>query len=254
MTATFNPVPFDEGRFRLAYKGTVNATGEAIVVKKKKAEYTWESTGWDLSMKLQGKSQELAKKFTASWTGLSIEFTKTEVYRVISTGGVPASPRQPAMNEYVLVEKFLSGKFTKWCNNYGYISPDSELMPGFMHWSWVDTRGEIMIADLQGVQNGPYNYCLTDPVLLSNSIEGGVYGCTDMGVEGMGMFFLHHTCNQFCRGLPKPKPSDVVATPSALQQLNLIMTSTAYSHEKKFPWHIRQTMTAVFPGIAALRA
>ena len=105
-----------------------------------------------------------------------------------------------------------------------------------------------MVADLQGVRDG-YTYHLTDPALLSNT-HGGKYGCTDTGVEGMAMFFLKHTCNQFCQGLPKPTIGDVIGKPEALAQLEMIMTSTAYTHELKFPAHIRQKMINVFPQVA----
>ena len=42
------------------------------------------------------------------------------------------------------------------CNNYGFISDEAKTkaitMPAFMHWSWVHTGGEMMVANLQGVR------------------------------------------------------------------------------------------------------
>ena len=74
---------------------------------------------------------------------------------------------------------------------------------------WVYTGGKIMVADLQGVRRPDLqSYLLTDPVILSNS-AGGQYGCTDTGIEGISMFFLNHTCSEFCNFLQKPTLNDV---------------------------------------------
>ena len=247
MSATFNQYHFAEGRFRRAYKGTYTSgpkEGEECVVKENKESYTWKSTDWDMTIEIQKKAQELARKFNnESNCTRSIEFVDVVVYVVTNS---PSGT--PKLDEYVVVEDYIPGNFVKWCNNYGYISPNSELMPAFMHWSWVHTRGDLMIADLQGVRNDS-EYYLTDPVLMSNT-SGGKYGCTDTGVEGIAMFFLHHTCNQFCKMLPKPTPRDVVTTPGAQQLLASIKTSTAYSNELKFPQYIQQRMMTVFPTIA----
>ena len=106
-----------------------------------------------------------------------------------------------------------------------------------------------MIGDLQGVKSD-MKYTLTDPVLMSNT-AGGKYGCTDTGVEGIAMFFLRHTCNDICKGLPKPTPQDIGSTPAHAQRLlALIGTSTAYSHELKFPQDLIQKMITRFPQIA----
>jgi hypothetical protein len=250
MPTTFSKTSFAEGRFRRAYKGTYTGPpskrGKQCVVKESKENYTWKSTDWDMVVTLYDESKKLAGKFNAFHrSSRSIKFTDVEVEMVISRN----DSGTPKLNEYVLVEDYIPGDFKKYCNNYGYISSDSELMPAFMHWSWVHTSGQMMIADLQGVLTST-NYRLTDPVLLSNTIDGGRYGCTDTGVEGMAMFFLKHTCNQFCRGLPKPTAAHVLPTPGALAQMQTIMTSTAYAHELKIPRYIRQTMITVLPQVA----
>ena len=216
------------------------------MVKKNKDSYTWQSTDWQVTEEIYEKSIELAKEFNQVHNcTISIEFAGFSVHRVINSSGTASGPK---LNEYVFVEDYLPGTFTKWCNNYGYISPASDLMPAFMHWSWVHSKGQMMVADLQGVLDNTKNtYRLTDPVLLSNT-ESGKYGCTDMGVEGMAMFFLKHTCNQFCQALPKPTRADVPG--SSTLQLQLLMTSTAYAHELKLPIQTRKTMVSVFPRVA----
>ena len=94
--ATYNPNSFAEGRFRFAYKGEFteppSQRGKKIVVKKKKASYTWASTDWNTSETLQEKSRELAEKFNQA-SSSSIKFAEVNVFQVISSSSTSlASP------------------------------------------------------------------------------------------------------------------------------------------------------------------
>ena len=126
-------------------------------------------------------------------------------------------------------------------------------MPAFAHWSWWHTGGEKMIADLQGVRFDD-GYTLTDPVLMSGSVNGRRYGCTDTGVEGITMFFLNHKCNEFCSNLPKPTLYSLGVPQSQIQsvtkQLQQIFNATAYSHELKLPFEIRSRLVEPLKSIA----
>ena len=249
MATTFDPDPFAEGRFRLAYKGIYteppSQRGRACVVKENKSSYTWKATDWDKTVEIYKRAKDLATVYSSKFETAVIEYVDVNVYRVITK----SSSKGPRQNEYVVVEDYIPGNFVKWCNNYGYISPSSTHMPAFMHWSWVHSGGEIMIADLQGVKT-QFKYVLTDPAILSNTEDGGHYGCTDTGVEGMAMFFLKHTCNEFCNDLPKPTVQDILTTESARLQIDSTLTSTAYSHEIKIPEYLRKRMVSVFTIIA----
>ena len=81
-------------------------------------------------------------------------------------------------------------------------------MPTFMHWSWYHTKGVKMIADQQGICDSN-SYTLTDPVILSILSWSGEYGATDMGVEGMAIFFCLHKCNSFCENLLRPGENEL---------------------------------------------
>ena len=254
MEATFNSTSFAEGRFRRAYMGTYTAplkkAGRKCVVKELKDSYTWKATDWDMTVNIQEKAQDLAEGFNDhANTNRPLQFTEVTVARVTQRSDPNATPK---LNEYVTCEDYIPGNYKKWISNYGFISDESTSLPAFAHWSWIHTKGEIMIADLQGVRNDS-SYVLTDPVLLS-ATDGGKYGCTDMGVEGMAMFFLNHKCNQFCNMFPKPSirsagvpQAQITAASQLLQQ---ITSSTAYSHELKFPAHIRATLIPAFKAIA----
>ena len=253
-SATFSPTSFAQGRFRRAYKGTWTAppwdAGRKCVVKECKESYTWEATDWDTTLQVTEKAKELASAFNTNvGTTRPITYTDVHVMKVVSRSDPNATPK---LNEYVTCEDYIEGSFEKWCNNYGYIDPTYASMPGFMHWTWWYTDGELMIADLQGVRKDD-SYLLTDPVIMSLS---GSYGATDTGVEGMAMFFLKHECGLFCNKLPKPTLRDFYGVipqqhlQAAQSLLAQIQSSTTYRVETKFPQDIRQKVAAVFRRIA----
>ncbi|NXP70470.1 TRPM6 protein, partial [Ramphastos sulfuratus] len=68
-------------------------------------------------------------------------------------------------NQWLTIEKYMTGEFQKYNNNNGdEISPSSlleELMLAFSHWTYVYTRGELLVLDLQGVGEN-----LTDPSVI----------------------------------------------------------------------------------------
>ena len=254
--ASFSSTSFAEGRFRKAYKGTWEKplcdAGRKCVVKECKESYTWEATEWDTTLQVTKKAKELASAFnTKSGTNRPITYTDVHVLKVVKQ----STNCTPKLNEYVICEDYIEGKYEKWCNNYGYVCNDDTYisMPGFMHWSWWYTDGELMIADLQGVRKDD-SYLLTDPAIMSLS---GSYGETDTGVEGMAMFFLgHQKCNTFCENLPKPALCDfvgIISQPYLLAALSLlaqVQSSTTYRTETKFPQDIQEKVATVFSQIA----
>ena len=258
----FKGTPFAEGRFRLAYLGVyelpLEKFGQKCVVKRKKDTYVWSPNGWDLSVLIQRTAQTLARDFNLYYQTrnrlyntpmpCSITFASIDKCRITSGPFV--------LGEYAIYEDYLDGIYKKWVGNNGFISPESKALPAFAHWSWVHTGGEKMVADLQGVchlnPNGNH-YFLTDPVILS---VGHQYGCTDLGIEGMAMFFLNHSCNEFCNFLPRPTLDDVTQEVPQLQTdsvkllLQQLQDHTTYSHEQKFSPEICAALIPVFKRIA----
>ena len=251
---------FAEGRFRYAIKGTWirprTKQGQHCVVKHSKASYTWKKTDWDTTVKIYEEAQELAKGFNAfSGTDRPIHFTEVIVIKCLYKKN-PSSPNGPRLDEYCTTEDYLHGQFTKWLNNYGVCTNEALntaiSMPAFMHWSWYHTGGEKMIADLQGVRSDKA-YTLTDPVILSLT---GEYGATDMGVEGMALFFLFHKCNSFCQKLPKPSVDDFKSQipqaelQSCMQLVASVRSATTYTCELRLSVQIRVQLVARFRAIA----
>ena len=253
---TFYPTPFAQGRFRFAFMGQYTEPswkrGKKFVMKKLKESYTWNPSDWATSVKIHEKAAELAQGFNAfSGTRYPVRFTKVSVFKVTCQGADPNATAR--LGESVIVEDYIEGNFKKWCNNYGSISPESESLPAFMHWSWVHTGGELMVADLQGVwkQDG---FVLTDPVIMSLNNS---YGPTDTGTEGMVMFFYKHQCNSYCQHLPKPATNDFVSyipryqLATCLSNLQQLQGATTYRVDLNFGPETRQIVASVLRGVAA---
>ena len=264
MEGIFVAEHFAEGRFRRAYLGTWTSPpsrrGQSCVVKEMKDSFTWKPSDWNTTKRIQEEAQEMAEGFNAfSETSHPIKFAKIEVMRVSNTGrrDPEATPR---VGESVIVEEYIEGEFKKWCNNYGFISQEARTtakpMPAFMHWSWWYNNGQMMIADLQGVKQSD-RYMLTDPVILSDS-GNFEYGCTDMGVEGMAMFFMKHECNSICNKLPAPKYEDVIrGIPAGTLKLcrtvkPFVQDCTAFASELRFPRSVKDAVLRTFRNVAAL--
>ena len=65
------------------------------------------------------------------------------------------------------------------------------------------TNGYLMVVDLQGIiskgPNGEQAIELTDPAIHCTDLAR--FGDTNMGEEGMQMFFSRHKCNEVCKQL-----------------------------------------------------
>ena len=254
MQVLFDPTHFAQGRFRLAFKGVYSKPpskrGKEVVVKKSKGTCTWYPSDWDTTKKIHEKAAELAQGFNqVSKPRYPICFTEISIIKVTSR----PSPSAARLGECLIVEDFIEGEFKKWCSNYGYISTESQTMPAFMHWSWVHTRGELMVADLQGVLK-PGGFFLTDPVIMSLNYS---YGQTDTGAEGMIMFFYHHKCNELCQHLPKPTINDFLCSVVPFQQLDdctrklaQLQAATTFTSDLSFNPYTRRVVASVLRRVA----
>ncbi|NWW18004.1 TRPM6 protein, partial [Falcunculus frontatus] len=108
--------------------------------------------------------------------------------------------------QWLTIEKYMTGEFRKYNNNNGdEITPISlleELMLAFSHWTYVYTRGELLVLDLQGVGEN-----LTDPsVIKPEDKKSGkmVFGPANLGEDAIRNFIAKHRCNSCCRKLKLP--------------------------------------------------
>ena len=218
---SFATLSFAEGVSRRAYRAMrwkpTHKYGMKAVLKEYKHDYQWAQSDWDTSVRLYETANELAEEFNKAMTKdrqthtVDYEIQKvTEKdrqihivdYGIQKVTFTSDNTVRPKLNEYVLVEDYLEGEFEKYISNTGWVNQvccmEYLLMPAFTHWSWVHTRGDLMITDLQGVRYDD-KYVLTDPCVLS--MENKEYGATDNSVIGMALFFSSHVCNSACREL-----------------------------------------------------
>ncbi|CAJ1401233.1 unnamed protein product [Effrenium voratum] len=105
---------------------------------------------------------------------------------------------------YFVAEQLLEGRFEKFNSNNGYVNGDheaSEVLQAFSHYTFVESRGKLLVVDLQGaVDNGWL--MLTDPQVLSRAkSKDRIFGPGDLGFEGMKAFFETHECGETCHAL-----------------------------------------------------
>ncbi len=202
VSTSFATASFAEGASRRAYRAMrwkpASKYGQKAVAKEYKAAYAWAQGDWDTAVSIYEKTKELARKFNiASNADRPIRIVDYDVQKV-SSRAVDGTPK---LGEFVLVEDYLEGDFQKFTSNAGGVKPQCTttytLMPSFAHWTWVHTRGQLMVADLQGVRYDN-EYVLTDPCILSVDRN---YGATDLALIGMALFFLTHQCTDFCHSL-----------------------------------------------------
>ena len=251
-TTSIATISFAEGTSRRAYRAMywkpAHKYGMKAVAKEYKDQYQWAQSDWDTAVSLYEKANELAKAFNqAMTTGRQIQIVDYEIQIVIAT---PDNTTRPKLNEYLLVEDYLEGEFEKYISNTGYVNPicciEYVLMPAFTHWSWLHTRGDLMITDLQGVRYDD-KYVLTDPCILSMDKR---FGAMDNSVIGMALFFTSHVCNSVCRALKidkqrpdtQPIEEQVRASPFKVQQSTSYILADDYA---KMPTEIKTKIKEV---------
>eukprot|EP01052_Picozoa_sp_SAG31_P019965 SAG31_NODE_1480_length_8180_cov_5.458978_6_plen_147_part_00 len=82
----------------------------------------------------------------------------------------------------------------------------------FQHYTFAESGGELMVADVQGVEGttGTHQYIFTDPQILSTRGGGNgqsYYGVGDMGPAAMTQFLDGHRCGRTCRAMHLNQPA-----------------------------------------------
>ena len=246
----FEPLPFDHGKFREAYKGKVFVTSDFVdregtklqvhgprswrisacwardknqeycfcVVKKFRRSHAQHAAEWAKDLTVQREAAKLAEKFNQTVRPpVEVQFADAFLYKVQASGSVRTSgacvKRQVYRGkcqerETVCVEPLLKGDFQKVNSNTGWVGGGRDLhhlvAQAFSHWTWAETKGEMLVCDLQGVQDSE-SWMFTDPAIHGPTMEPQRFGHTDLGPRGVNGFFLQHKCNEFCKKLPRPE-------------------------------------------------
>lgn len=119
---------------------------------------------------------------------------------------------KPGFPIFYAVERVIQGPFTKYNNNFGWVADFSEekdkksayhsfnkVAQAFSHFTFQNSNGNILVADLQGVLNK-----LTDPVVLTKNLIDKLNDDEkdgNLGKFGMVKFFESHKCNHICKAI-----------------------------------------------------
>ena len=103
----------------------------------------------------------------------------------------------------------------KWNSNFGTVAKRDdeakrgdeakqklrdELPQAFSHWTHEETKGKMLVCDIQGTFSEKDNkFFLVDPVIHSQ--EKCQFGRTDHGLKGIYNFLESHECNSVCQRL-----------------------------------------------------
>ena len=246
--AKFDTSPFAFGASRAAYKGRLvaptNKSGVQVVVKKFKREFAHNKDDWNVDLEVSQKADELAQQFNnITGTSRPIHFSQPLPMMITDTPYFGSTTCREG--EWVTAECFIPGRYTKWSSNAGWVNNEEMggggSLPAFSHWTWVQTDGQLIVCDLQGVRDitpSIVGYWLTDPAINSRSKR---YGNTDLGHLGITLFFRSHRCTQFCRDLGlvgKVPPMQTDPLSIFLAALFSSQRSTSYSGQVQRIVHV----------------
>ncbi|RUP44963.1 hypothetical protein BC936DRAFT_148790 [Jimgerdemannia flammicorona] len=137
-------------------------------------------------MSTQSIAYKLANEFNTRRPPRPIDFLDVRVLEIRRpSGGIM----------YVTVEPFVEGNYVKHNNNANYSNELKVTAQAYSHFTWEASNNQLIVVDLQGVE-----YIMTDPVIHSaNPLKD--FGSTDLGLEGINLFFSNHRCNFVCKHL-----------------------------------------------------
>ncbi|ETO19147.1 hypothetical protein RFI_18086, partial [Reticulomyxa filosa] len=243
--------PFAEGGTRFAYLGRYTCKkkkGRPCVVKKYKHNHYFTDDVYKGDMECGKLAAKLVEKWNA--TGRMREKYEIITPRIAKKGGdlgllfgqlletVLAPEDEITLNrvnnlkdkillgETVLIEDYLKGDYVKWNSNNGWIDTmkNNSSIQAFCHWTYHQSNGKYLFCDAQGVRRKG-KYILTDPCIVS--MEGYIYGPTDIGKEYLWNWFLNHKCHpEFCDpSWKKPTREELASVPDYIKALEDKCTS-----------------------------
>jgi len=194
-------VPFAKGALRLAFHARTWSSTNRYVVK------TFQRSGERLPLFTEGmRCHALCKSFALEFNSLlggggggggeahSIDFAAAACFK-----SRPSSSSSGAADTCISLEPFLAGTYVKYNGNAGYVGgrpdddPIHQAAQAFSHFTFERSRGQFLVCDLQGVGEA-----MTDPVIHTADVNRFKLSRTNLGLEGMKLFFSSHECNDLC--------------------------------------------------------
>lgn len=194
--------PFSKGSFRVAHycqfawESSEKRIGKVYLNLLKEKEDIKQDI-WS-----HGVASYYAKEFNDFCGETLLEYSNIDIFECgedncFSSGTYAA--------KYILIEDPIEN-FTKYNNNFGYISNGSSRSASaqaFSHFSYVFSGGTLMIVDIQGGKKLEGDtYLLSDPCIHHKDLS--LFGSSNLGKEGFEKFFNSHVCNSLCETLGLP--------------------------------------------------
>ncbi|CAF1300183.1 unnamed protein product [Rotaria magnacalcarata] len=175
------------GGLRDVYLAKDTVTGQALVAKR----FNQPGYSWSDDVELSQITQSYAEAFNEH---LGYECVQCITPLIDGCTKDIGGPFQAG--EKVIIEPCIGVRaYKKFNSNNGWHDEVTEEMAAFTHFTYNESRGRLIVCDLQGVKKSGGRFILTDPAICSLSQN---YGATDMGEEGIRAFFANHTCNYIC--------------------------------------------------------
>lgn len=155
-------------------------------------------------IKLQSMAMECAKAFSEhSQIKHKVEIIKAGLLVLDKDLIIQLNSPAGIINTRILhLEERLTGKFTKFTNNMGFIHEDERNTPqAFSHFSYVWSGYSSLICDVQGVAIDGVKDIYTDPQAHTQNNEKLINCLGNLGGLGINAFFSTHKCNAICQAL-----------------------------------------------------
>jgi len=174
---------------------------------------TFQRSGERLPLFTEGmRCHALCKSFALEFNSLlggahAIDFAAAACFKT-----KPSSSSRTAEDTCISLEPFLAGTYVKYNGNAGHVGdrpedPIHQAAQAFSHFTFERSRGRFLVCDLQGVGE-----VMADPVVHTADVNRFKLSRTNLGLEGMKLFFSSHECNDLCRRLGLKSNQNMLAT------------------------------------------
>ncbi|PKC16923.1 kinase-like protein [Rhizophagus irregularis] len=100
---------------------------------------------------------------------------------------------------YTIELRLKDTDYKRFNTNTGVIVELRPALEAFSHFTYVYTKGYLVVCDLQGIEVND-KFLLTDPAI--HCIDSLRFGRTNLGEKGINQLFLaNHRCNDICKKL-----------------------------------------------------